>query len=426
MSGSTDPLSDPMTDALFEATARRFYRPDGCVYLDGNSLGLLSRDSEAEVLRVIDEWKRLGVRGWLEGDPPWFTLCEELAARVAPLVGAAPESVAVTGSTTGNIHALVATLYRPSGERRRILSDALNFPTDRYALHAQAALRGFDPSEAVRLVASADGNTLDEDAIVAAMDDTIALVFLPSVLYRSGQLIDMERITAAARARKIPIGWDLSHSIGCIPHRLDAWDADFAVWCHYKYLNAGPGAVAGLYLNRRHAEVRPALPGWWGFDRPRRFDMEPEFVPAAGAARFAVGTPPILGIAGLAGSLHIVEEVGIEAIRQRSLRLTDRLISLVDRELPPARTGLAIITPRPPSRRGGHVAITHPGRAVRLNAALKARGIIPDFRPPDTIRLCPSPLYTLPSDIDSAVGALREILEGNEDLALPDRAEPVA
>lgn len=426
MPGPTDPLSDPLIESLFESTARRFHIPEGCIYLDGNSLGLLSRESEAEILRVLDEWKRLGVRGWLEADPPWFTLGEELAARVAPLIGAAGESVAVTGSTTANLHAMIATFYRPEGNRSRILSDPLNFPSDLYALQAQIAWRGLDPDRELRLVPTPDGRTLDEGRIIEAMDDSIALVLLPSVLYRSGQLLDVERLTRAARERGIPIGWDLSHSIGCIPHRLDAWGADFAVWCHYKYLNAGPGAVAGLYLNARHHSVRPALAGWWGFRKERRFAMEREFDPAHGAAAFAIGTPPILALAGLAGSLGIIEEVGIDAIRARSLELTAGMMARIDEELPEDRTGFAIITPREAARRGGHVALSHPHRAVRVNAALKERGIVPDFRPPDTIRLCPSPLYTRPADLETAVRALREIFDSGEDLAFADRADPVA
>ncbi len=413
-------------DAAFEAIRARFYVPEGTLYLDGNSLGLPSRDAEREVLRVLDEWKRLGVRGWLEGEPPWFSLCEDLAARVAPIIGAAADCVAVTGSTTGNLHQLLATLYKPSGRRVKILADRLNFPTDLYALRAQIALRGGDPDRDLVLIPSRDGRTLDEEEIISRMDETVAAAFFSLVLYRSGQFLDAARITSAARARNILIGWDLSHSIGIVPSELDRWDADFAVWCHYKYLNAGPGALAGLYRNRRHAEIVPALPGWWGSRKEGQFAMGSRFDPAPDAGAFQVGTPPVLGIAALAGSLSIIEKIGLAAIRSRSLELTARMIAAIDDRLPEATTGFRIGTPREPHRRGGHVALEHPSLAARVNRALKARGVIPDFRPPDTIRLCPAPLYIRPQDVDRAIDILRSILDSGDYLRFPQEPEPVA
>jgi kynureninase len=396
---------------IFDRIRERFYIPPGILYFDGNSLGPLCTDAEDAVLRTLDEWKRLGIRGWLEADPPWFTLCEELAARIAGILGASPDCVAVTGSTTTNLHALVATLYEPTGRRSRILADPLNFPTDLYALRAQVALRGGDPERDLVLVPSSDGRTVSEDAIIAAMDETFSLALLPSVLYRSGQLLDVARIARAASDRGILLGLDLSHSIGVIPHDLDAWGVDFAVWCHYKYLNAGPGALGGLYRSRRHAERTPALPGWWGVRKEAQFGLSPRYEPADTAGAFQVGTPSILGVAALGGALKPVEEVGIHALRQRSIELTERLIDRCDAFLPEASTGFRIGSPREPGRRGGHVALEHPSLAAAVAAALRSLGVIPDFRPPDVIRLCPAPLYTRLEDVDAVVERIREVTD---------------
>ena len=428
-----DARESPMTTAAHDITAEanaraldaadplaafrdRFYVQPGMVYLDGNSLGLLSRDAEAEVLRVLDEWRDLGIDGWMRADPPWYWIGESLGAQVAPLVGAAPEEVVITGSTTMNVHALVSTFYQPEGARTRILATALDFPSDIYALQGQIALRGGDPDRDLVAVPSADGRTMDEDDLIAAMTDDVALVFLPSVLYRSGQLLDMERLTAAAHARGIPIGFDCAHSAGAVPHRFSDWDVDFAVWCSYKYLNAGPGAVAGLYVNRKHFGTVPGLAGWWGSDKDRQFDMRHEFTGANGAGAWQIGTPPLLGMAPLAGSLRIVAEAGMEQLREKSLAQTDYLVELLEATgLTGERYGYRIGTPADHARRGGHIAVEHdagPGVA----RALKRRGVIPDFRPPDVVRLAPIPLYTSYHDIWTAVGHLREIIERDEHL----------
>ncbi len=394
----------------------RFYVQPGTVYLDGNSLGLLSRDAEAEVLRVLAEWRDLGIDGWMRADPPWYWIGESLGAQVAPLVGAEADEVVVTGSTTVNVHALVSTFYQPDGAKRKIVATALDFPSDIYALQGQIALRGGDPDRDLITVSGRDGRTVDEDDLIAAMTDEVALVFLPSVLYRSGQLLDIERLTAAAHERGIPIGFDCAHSAGAVPHRFDEWGVDFAVWCSYKYLNAGPGAVAGLYVNRRHFGTVPGLAGWWGSDKERQFDMRHDFTGANGAGAWQIGTPPLLGLAPLAGSLRIVAEAGMDRMRAKSLAQTDYLVALLEATgLTGERYGYRIGTPTDHARRGGHIAVEHdagPGVA----RALKRRGVIPDFRPPDVVRLAPIPLYTSYHDIWAAVGHLREIIERGEHL----------
>ena len=405
---------------------RRFYLPSDTIYLDGNSLGLLSRDAEAATLAALAAWKRLGIAGWLAADPPWFTLGEDLGALVAPLVGAEADEVVVTGTTTVNLHALVATFYRPAGARRKIVATALDFPSDVYALASQIVLRGGDPTADLILVPSRDGRTVVEADVVAAMGDEVALVLLPSVLYRSGQLVDLAGLTAAARERGIPIGFDCAHSVGAVPHRFDDWGIDFAFWCSYKYLNAGPGSVGGLYVNRRHFGVRPGLAGWWGYLKERQFDMRPEWEGAAGASAWQISTPPVLATAPLLGSLRIFAEAGIEAIRAKSLAQTGYLIDLLAAmDLTGTAAGYRLGTPREPARRGGHVAVEHDA-APQIARALKARGVVPDFRPPDVVRLAPIPLYTSYHDLWRVAALLRTIVDGGEYLTVAGGRDLVA
>jgi kynureninase len=391
----------------------RFYTQPNRIYMDGNSLGLASKDAEAAVLRALADWKTNGIDGWTEGDRPWYYMAEELGAGQAALLGARPEEVVVTGSTTSNLHALVATFYQPAGTRTKILADELNFPSDIYALQSQIRLRGYDPAVHLVLVPSEDGRTLSEDRIIGAMTDEIALVLLPGVLYRSGQLLDMARLTSAAHARGILIGLDLCHSAGSVPHQLHDWGVDFAFWCTYKYLNAGPGAVASLFVHERHFGTLPGLTGWFGMDKSKQFDMGLRFEPAPGAGAWQMGTPSVLGMAALYGSLQIFAEAGMDAIRAKSLAQTAYLIDLIDAVLAPY--GFAVGSPRAEAQRGGHVALEHP-EAIQICKALKARGVIPDFRFPNVVRLAPIALYSTYEEIWQTVQILKAIVEGGEHL----------
>jgi kynureninase len=398
--------------------ADRFFRPECIAYLDGNSLGLLSVDAERTVLDALQSWKVYGVEGWTGAAPAWFTLGEHLGDQLAPLVGATPESVVVTGGTTINLHQLVATFYRPEGRRRKIVATALDFPSDIYALQGQIRLRGGDPATDLVQVPSHDGRTLATDDLIAAFTDDVTLVLLPSVLYRSGQLLDIPRLTHAAHDAGIVIGWDCAHSVGAIPHAFDEWDIDFATWCTYKYLNAGPGAVGALYVNPRHADVFPGLPGWWGYRKDRQFDMEHAWEGAVGAGAFQISTVPLLSAAALLGSLPIFHEAGLDAIRAKSLAQTRYLMDLI------TASGLTISpydyrigTPQANSERGGHVALEH-DRAEAISAALRQRGAIVDFRAPDVVRLAPIALYTSYGELWEVVQVLRDIIDAAEHLAV--------
>ncbi len=384
----------------------RFYLPPGApIYLDGNSLGLLSVDAEASVRRVLDEWKTLAIGGWLDGNPPWFTLAESLAARVARLVGAEANEVAVANSTTVNLHQLLATLYRPdAGSRTKIAVFAGEFPSDLYAVKSHLRLRGIDPAVDLILVPSQADGLIDPDALGRALDDpAVQTAVLPAVVYTTGELLDLRAITKQAHARGVCIGFDLSHSVGVVPHRLSADGVDFAFWCHYKYLNAGPGALGGLYLNARHADLAPGLAGWWGANKTTQFHMGGDLDPAGGAGGLQVGTPPILGLAALEGALNLTEEAGLARIREKSLRLTGWLMERV------AAHGFRFANPREGSRRGGHVSLVHP-EAARLCRALKDVGVVTDFRPPDMVRFAPVPLYNSFADCEEAVARLAAIM----------------
>lgn len=391
----------------------RFYLQPGRIYLDGNSLGLASRDAEASLLTALADWKQHGVDGWTAGERPWFYMAEELGALQSALMGASGSELILTGSTTVNLHTLVATFYRPRAGRSKILADVLAFPSDIYALQSQLRLQGMDPSTDLKLVDSRDGRTLLEDDLIAAMTDDVALVVLPSVLYRSGQLLDMGRLARATRERHIPIGFDCSHSAGALPHQLHDWGVDFAFWCTYKYLNGGPGALGSLFVHERHFGTLPGLAGWFGSDKERQFDMTHEFEPAVGAGAWQIGTPAILGAATLRGALHTFAEAGIERVRAKSLVQTEYLFYLIDQLLPQGPDHFTVGTPREPERRGGHVSLEHPA-AVQICKALKSRGIIPDFRKPNVIRLAPVALYTTFAELWQTVLVLQEIVQTGE------------
>ena len=401
----------------------RFYVHSDRIYLDGNSLGLASRDAEAAVLAALEEWKARAVDGWTKGDRPWFYLAEELGALQADLMGADPAEIVVTGSTTVNLHSLVATFYRPAGRRTRILADVLNFSSDIYALQSQVRLRGYDPSAHLVLVASRDGRTPLEEDLIDAMTEEVALVVLPAVHYRSGQLLDVERLTRAAHERDILVGFDCCHSAGIVPHQLHRWDVDFAFWCNYKYLNGGPGAVGSLFVHERHFGAVPGLAGWFGSRKERQFDLLLDFEPALGAGAWQISTPPVLGAAALYGALKLFQQAGIARIREKSLAQTSYLMSLADEML--ISSGFTVGTPRDDARRGGHVALEHPD-AVRICKAMKVRGIVPDFRSPNVIRLAPIPLYTTYAELWQTVRALQEIVERGEHREFSAERETVA
>lgn len=400
-----------------------FYLPQDGIYMDGNSLGLLSKRAERTLLESLSDWKELGIDGWMSGRHPWFNLSEQLAALNAPLVGARAEEVMVTGSTTVNLHQLVASFFKPEGKRTKILADALTFPSDIYALKSQLELRGLDPSEHLVQVPSPDGRYLKEEDIIAAMTDDIALIVLPTVLYRSGQILDMARLAKAAHERDILIGLDACHSVGAIPHAFHDWGVDFAYWCNYKHLNGGPGSVGGLFVHERHFGTTPGLAGWFGSRKDKQFDMNHTMTPADDAGAFQIGTPHVLSLAPQLGALEMFNEIGMDAIREKSLALTTYMTALIDEVLAPY--GFIIGSPRNETQRGAHLSLEHP-EAARICKALKQHRVIPDFRAPNIIRLAPVALYNTFTDVYDVVMTLQTIMENKEYEAFENVREVVA
>ncbi|PHQ40531.1 kynureninase [Halorubrum persicum] len=419
-------------DDPLSAFADRYHVPDDGLYMDGNSLGPASDAAIASLDRVVDEWRERLISGWTDADPPWFEVGERLGDALAPLVGADPSEVVVGNSITVNIHTLIGTFldellagngperegvaaadgtWAPGGEPGgdpAVLVNELDFPSDHYAIRAQLRQRGIDPDEKLRVVESSDGRTIDPrdvEAALAAHDD-VGIVFMPTALYRSGQLFDVERIADAAHAAGAFAGFDAAHSAGAVPHAFGDAGVDFAVWCTYKYLNAGPGSIGALFVADRHHGLTPALTGWWGHEKATQFEMNMTYTPADSAGAWQIGTPPLLAAAPLEGSVELLREAGIERLRAKSLALTDFLIALVDDRLPEVSVG----TPREHAARGGHVALEHPD-AERLSRALTDRGAVVDFRPPNVVRVCPAAPYTSFADVLAVVDEIEAILD---------------
>jgi kynureninase len=386
----------------------RFYINPGEIYMDGNSLGMSSIDAEDGLKRVFEVWRKEGIQIWGTENGRYFNYSKILAEKLSPLLNAEPSEIIVMGSTTTNIHQGLATFYQPTEDRYKILVDELNFPTDIYATKSIITLKGLRPEDVLKVVKSRDGRTLSEEDIIDSMTPDVALILLPSVLYRSAQLLDMKRVTEEAHKRGILIGWDLAHSMGSVPHDFKAIDPDFAVWCSYKYLNGGPGAASGLYINHRHFNKSAGLQGWFGNKDDRQFQMDHTFDQDPTANGWLLGTHHLFSMAPLEGAMDLFNKAGIHAIREKSLKLTTYLMSLVDSQL--SQYGYTIGNPREDHRRGGHVSLEH-DEAYRISLALRDLKVIPDYREPNVIRLAPVALYTSFEEVYNLVEILVTIIK---------------
>lgn len=400
-----------------------FYLHKDVIYLDGNSLGLLSKPAEQAVLQMVEDWKIHGIDGWTDGTYPWFTLSETLSEKMAPLVGASADEVIVTGSTTTNLHQLLATFYQPSSKRFAILSEELSFPTDLYAIQSHLDLHAISHENGLRLIESKNGHRLDEEDILAALTDDVAVVILSSVLYRSGQLLNIEKLTKAAHEKGILVGFDLCHSIGSVPHQLHDWNVDFAFWCTYKHLNGGPGSVGGLFVHSKHHERLPGLRGWFGSDKQKQFDMSSTFSKSSHAGAYQLGTPHLLSMAPLIGSLDLFADVGMDAVRKKSLQLTTYLRDLIEHL--PETQAFKVCTPYEDEQRGGHLLLEHP-EAARICKALKDHGVIPDFRSPNGIRIAPVALYNSFTDAHQCVQVLADCMKNKTYLQYENKRGVIA
>ncbi|WP_238008907.1 kynureninase [Dactylosporangium sp. AC04546] len=363
-------------------------------YLAGNSLGLQPRAVRAELVQELDAWARLGVEGHLEAERPWLPYHELLREPAARLVGALPAETVVMNSLTVNLHLLMVSFYRPQGARTLIVVEDTAFPSDSYAVRSQAAFHGLDPDATVV-------RTNDPLAAISEHGDRIALVLLGGVNYLTGELMDIPGITAAGHAAGAVVGWDLAHAAGNVPLRLHDWGVDFAAWCSYKYLNSGPGAVAGAFVHERHTRGDlPRFEGWWSTDPATRFEMAPVSRPPRTADAWQVSNPPILAMSPVRTSLELFDTVGMPALRARSERLTAYLQSLLD------PIGVEVVTPRDPARRGCQLSL-RVADAGGLSKSLRHRhGVIADSREPDIVRLAPVPLYSTYHDCWRAAAAI--------------------
>jgi kynureninase len=382
----------------------KFYLPldkddQPVIYFAGNSLGLMPKAARAIVEEELDNWAKLGVDAHHAPDTPWYTYHEAVREPTARLVGAKPLEVICMNSLTVNLHLMMATFYRPTKSRFKILMEEPAFPSDTYAIKTQITHHGLNPNDALILARPRKGEfTIQTEDVVDLIEehaDQLAVVMLAGVNFFTGQLFDIERITTATQKRGIVVGFDLAHAIGNVPLTLHDWNVDFAVWCSYKYLNAGPGAVAGAFVHEGHATNTrlPRLAGWFGNDPNTRFrlHLEPEFIPVASADGWQISNPPIFSMAPLRASLGIFDQAGgMEPLRAKSIRLTGYLEYLL-REIGSKK--FAAITPRNPDERGCQLSILAHEHPKELLQELGAAGVKCDFREPNVIRVAPTPLY---------------------------------
>lgn len=369
--------------------------PDGSprIYLAGQSLGAQPKTVRAAVEAELDAWAALGVQGHFHEGATWVSFDEPLREPTARLVGALPDEVSTLNTLTVNLHLLLASFFRPSGARTKLLIDAPTFPSDRYAVESQLIHHGLDPAEHLVVVGPRTGESIvrteDLEAAIHEYGDTLAVALLAGVNYATGQVHDVARLTAAIHDAGALAGWQLAHSAGNMPLALHDWDVDFAMWCTYKYLCAGPGSIAQIFVNRRHGQDPsvPRLSGWFGNALATRFRMAETFDPELGADGWRMSNPPILALAPVRASIAIFDEVGMPALRAKTLRLTPYLAGLID-----AVGGVEIVTPRDPEAHGAQLSLRMPAARARLDR-LEAAGVVADFREPDIIRVAPVPMY---------------------------------
>lgn len=382
------------------------------VYLSGHSLGLQPKSAAGFVEQELADWRRLGVLGHHDAERPWIGYHEALAAPLATLVGAGATEVVAMNSLTVNLHLMMVSFFKPDATRNKILIEKSAFPSDRYAVVSQLEFHGLNAVEhLVEVEPRAGERCLRTEDLLSRIEQEgprLSLALLPGVQYLTGQNLDLAPLIAAAQRAGARVGLDLAHAVGNVPLHLHDWNADFAVWCSYKYLNAGPGAVGGSFVHERHAQAAqlPRFAGWWGQTKSTRFEMGPDFTPIVGAEGWQVSNPPIFSTAPLLASLDIFRRANLERLREKSVALTGFLQRLIEGLLPES---VEIITPSAPEDRGCQLSLrlARPAHeARRCHQRLAAAGIIGDWREPDILRLAPAPLYNSFSDVFAAVDGL--------------------
>jgi kynureninase len=376
------------------------------VYLCGHSLGLQPKTAKSYLEQELRDWADFGVEGHFHAKNPWVPYHRLLAEQTATLVGAHPPEVVVMNSLTVNLHLMMISFYRPTKERHKILIERGAFPSDQYAVKSQIRFHGFDPASSLLELTPREGKSClrDEDiqSVIDHEGESIALIMLGGANYQTGQLFDMKAITASGHRKGCVVAFDLAHAAGNVPLQLHDWGPDFAAWCSYKYLNGGPGCVAGCFVHERHSQAwdLPRFAGWWGHDEKVRFQMGPEFRPMPGAEGWQLSNPPILALAALRASMEIFAEAGMDRLRAKSSSLTAYMEFLLDEILrQQSSPKFSILTPREPKRRGAQLSIRLPRDGRKLCEKLAVEGVIGDWREPDTFRVAAVPLYNSYQDV---------------------------
>ena len=389
---------------------------ENVAYFTGNSLGLQPKSAQTIIQEVMDDWANMAVEGHFYAEKPWFDYHKLFKKDAAMLAGCKESEVVIMNSLTVNLHLLMVSFYQPKGKRIKILCEEKAFPSDQYVLETQVKFHGFNPEEAIVEVGPKPGKwTIDEEDIlnkIEELGDELALVMMGGVNYYTGQVIDMKKITAAAQAKGALVGWDLAHAYGNIKLNLSDWNVDFAAWCTYKYLNSGPGALSGIFVNERYGNDNSLnrFAGWWGYDQSTRFKMAKGFVPMTGADGWQVSNGPILGKAAHLESLKIFEEAGFDNCCKKRDLLTGYLEFILDDISGQSKNvSFEIITPRNKNQRGCQLSMFVHGRGREVFEHLMKNGVIVDWREPNVIRMAPVPLYNSFEDVYKAGQLLKEM-----------------
>lgn len=384
----------------------QFYFPQrngkDAIYFCGNSLGLQAKNVQPAVIQELEDWQQCAVEGYWGARNPWLYYQQYCSRPMMEIVGASQEELTVMNTLTVNLHLMMMTFYKPTKERFKILMEAGAFPSDQYAVETQVKLHGLDPATAIIEVAPREGEFLirEEDIfqIIDQESSSLALILLGGINYYTGQLFNMQSITEAAHRAGVVVGFDLAHVVGNVPVKLHDWEVDFAVWCSYKYLNGGPGAVGGAFIHERHARDRnrPRLGGWWGNEETIRFKMEKGFEPKNRAEGWQISTAQVFNMVALKASLELFESAGMAALREKSIRLTDYLEFLLKHI---ENIKFEIITPKNCKERGAQLSLLFHDRGKEIQQKMTEAGIIVDWREPGVIRVSPAPLYNSYGDV---------------------------
>jgi len=384
-----------------------------CIYLCGNSLGLQPKKVRQYLEDELDDWAQFGVEGHFEARHPWMPYHEFLTEQTARLVGAKPKEVVIMNTLTVNLHLMMVSFYRPTPQRHKILIEANAFPSDQYAVQSQIEFHGYNFENALLELPLGDGEAFhrEEDILhfIEKKGDSIALIMLGGVNYYSGQVFNMARIAEAGHKKGCIVGFDLAHAAGNLVLNLHASNVDFAAWCSYKYLNGGPGCIAGCFVHERHADNSdlPRFSGWWGQNKQTRFLMESKFEAIPGAEGWQLSNPPILPMAALRASMELFDEVGMTTLRKKSKKLTGYLDFLLQN----LADSVSLITPGLPEERGCQLSIQVKEGGKKLHAKLKKNNVICDWREPDVIRVAPVPLYNSFEDVFRFAEILSQLLD---------------